>query len=150
METPSWTHWITCINATIVSASVVWKPLAKPHNVTVMAARGVATSYDCYNEWKDWWMIEWLNKLDVRKLCAATVWTLGLHEVCVIHSFQWYNDLGSMEKTLCSCPRRPHFSQSYPRIHTFLNSLCPLFKWKFLCFCDIVPFSVYAFKFLLN
>lgn len=59
---------------------------------------GLATSCDCYNEWKQW-MIEWLNKRNVRGLCAATVWVLGVHEVRVIHSVGVDNELGRVEKT---------------------------------------------------
>ncbi len=70
------------------------------------------------------WMIEWLNKLDVRKLCAATVWVLGVHKVRVIHSVHWNNDLRlSVKKTNCTqpCWCRCCF-QSYPKINTSPNA----------------------------
>ena len=41
---------------------------------------------------------EWLNQLDVKELCAATVWVLGFHKVSLIHSFGWYNELDWAEK----------------------------------------------------
>lgn len=57
-ETPGWTHQITCVNATIVSATVVWNPLARPHNgAAVVAARGAGNKL---------WLLQWMKTVNDR------------------------------------------------------------------------------------
>lgn len=95
-------------------------------------------------------MIEWLNKLDVRELCAATVWVLRFQKVCVIRSVRWNNDLDWVEKTnpclypcLCRCCFQSLISKDKYLSELFLSTLImKIFGHmkRFFQFYSFVPF----------
>lgn len=72
--------WNTCVNVTIVSGIWFWKPHDRPHNAAAAVVQGGGNKLWLLLWMKRWGVIEWLNKRDVKKLCAATVSFIDLRE----------------------------------------------------------------------